>query len=757
MLKKSFIFALLFTFIFALSPANAQVLQSQQNNSSSNGFFSGTTAPSSSSSTSSTPAEALSSLGGSTGSTLDGLISSIKPSYLEAGADTSWFLAKKLVYAGVGSWLGEADKRYAALSVCWACDMLQSAFIVTEGLATRGFFLINRSSSELLKAMLSIWLVIQVAKILMPFGPGGQVSSIFNEIFTKIGLSILAFGLLTTGSGMSSAVVNDSGSLKKAAIHYNDVTFTAYTVVPILNIALNWSEKIIGLGDAVGSSYVSSHYASQAGSGKQFAQNFRFNILASDINAEVNDNAAYCKNVTGNRKISSSSGSLDASRYLNRAIQCRMAGIQQLLAVGLTIGIYSFLQPGESENIWEFFVKDIFSGIFPTVLSQMVAGFLLIFIYGIAIIGFPFVMIEVFFRITIASIMAPLAIAVGVFKPFRQPIRMVVRMILHGGMTILFLGIAVALGASLIRIGILTTVTEYHEEAYHYFYKLVYPQTYGDPWAYDDQCYPIKEKKNVLAGLGSSSAVKEGDSISLITLKKKTQKLYGLKEVDGKVVNNSGAEERTAAINAIDKCYKNLVKLTESLDINTGQASPLNLKLTIRPVIVDAKTLMQAIDGTLLFGIANAGSALQAIKDSSETLASDANKGVLDQKIDISLFGLGKEVGYDDIPDALKGGFLDLTLSSPRLVGNFMYRVAVHKASFWALFFGSALLFFLLQKADGMAGQFAESQFTTGAAAAVAGATTAIATGIAMKGASIGQRRWTMAHSAISNSGKSGE
>ncbi|MHA1539664.1 MAG: hypothetical protein ACTSXQ_04230 [Alphaproteobacteria bacterium] len=383
----------------------------------------------------------------------------------------------------LGSMLGGADKVYANIGFnCWSCELLTVAFFFNEILGVKAFLMVKDTSANLLKAMLSLWLVLEVAKILLPFGPMGQAQGIFNDIFVKLSWGVIAFALLTTGSEIKSndATVTGINGYGMPST-FGELTFTYYTVLPVMRAALLWGNEILevsenlykGLqagnvkGNSIGVLSNTTDHANDVNwnsQGNSVYNTFTYRNDTKDAAMRAGTTISEAASTGGTTTISDATwchapvstaaeikSSSDLSASLYAGLICRIARIQQELGLPLVLALFNILQPGERQAIWENALYGIFNGMFLSTLSQLVAGLMLFAIYGMAIFTYPFNIMEGIFRITIGTIVAPIAIALGVFKPFRGPLKMVFTMIIHGSISILFASIAVAIGMNLVR------------------------------------------------------------------------------------------------------------------------------------------------------------------------------------------------------------------------------------------------------------------------------------------------------------------
>ena len=386
----------------------------------------------------------------------------------------------------LGSMLGGADQVYANVGFsCWSCELLTIAFFFNEVLGVKAFLLVQDSAKNLLKAMLSLWLVLEVAKILLPFGPMGQAQGIFNDIFVKLGWGVIAFALISSGED-GGAHIRSEGSVydNKAPSTFGELTFTYYTVAPVMRAALLWGNAILeesetlfsklqggiknfGVINKTANSKNKIDWKNAKGGGNSTEETYHVFTYRSDASIKAlrtTGNITSDADTGGTETISDEiwcrapvtdiESSMDLSTTLYSGLLCRIARIQQELGLPLVLAIFNIFQPGERQAIWENALYGVFNGMFLSTLSQLIAGIMLFGIYGLAIFTYPFNVMEGIFRITIGTIVAPVAIALGVFKPFRGPLKMVFTMIIHGAVSILFVSIAVAIGMNLVRVSL---------------------------------------------------------------------------------------------------------------------------------------------------------------------------------------------------------------------------------------------------------------------------------------------------------------
>ena len=402
--------------------------------------------------------------------------------------DPAQMLGTSFLQGSMENVLDSSAKIYANIGFnCFTCAVMDVAYHASELLGANGYFLINISSYNLLKALLSIWLMLEVSKVLLPFGPAGQASSIFNEIFVKIGISMLAAGLLTMGATVNTAgatatsAATDNGSISLSQggenLTFYDVTFSAYTIGPVLTVASNWAYKILSFTTemmAKGSAGSSTDPTQAVSWDSVFG--IKTGGLGSDGVFKTNTQKFSDYDENGAEKLVTESsdkaycepaarGGLSDAQYKSaqtlRTFTCIAAKTQQILALPLTVGIYSFLQP-YGGSVAELLFQKQFSGLFAQAFSQMMAGLTITLTYGAAIFIFPVMFIEAILRMGLACMIAPLCIALGVFKSMRGPFKIIMQTIIGSGLSLVFICFAISFGSILVAQSLSLAVYAYN-------------------------------------------------------------------------------------------------------------------------------------------------------------------------------------------------------------------------------------------------------------------------------------------------------
>jgi murein DD-endopeptidase MepM/ murein hydrolase activator NlpD len=113
-------------------------------------------------------------------------------------------------------------------STCFACPLVGRIFAAAMLLGERTFASIGPSVATFLAAMLGLWLVWQVGKLLFPFSPFDRGTAVGNAVVNRVLLAIAACAMLAVPAGYQ--------------VYWN------YIYMPVVDGAINLSDAILQIG-----------------------------------------------------------------------------------------------------------------------------------------------------------------------------------------------------------------------------------------------------------------------------------------------------------------------------------------------------------------------------------------------------------------------------------------------------------------------------------------------------------------------------
>jgi hypothetical protein len=309
------------------------------------------------------------------------------------------------------------------INTCWSCSFFAIIFDTSYQL---GYYinngdganagLVNRLAdmSALLLALYLLWIAL---KLVFPFGPLGGFRQDGNNLILHM-----------------AAVVIAIAALKSHNKFYED-----YFLVPAIST---------GVELAVGALEASTGAVGQAGNGTSY-----------QIAAPTNNGS--CPAVTTSTGTGFSLTAPAPPAHMSPKVKlarnkliCQMQNIQQAIGVGALIGvsgmIYGPQVGGLNFNpLTHFGVDEFAKSVIDKVLSVL-AGLVLLVIYAIAIIVYPFYLLDAFLMLMFIGVLAGFFIFTYALRLFRQATYAAFKALVEAAAVITFLSIVVGIGMSML-------------------------------------------------------------------------------------------------------------------------------------------------------------------------------------------------------------------------------------------------------------------------------------------------------------------
>jgi hypothetical protein len=269
---------------------------------------------------------------------------------------------------------------------CWACGAFNTLGAIGLSFADAVFMQLANGMTILIGLFMALWILYFAARLFLPFGPPGAGHwNIGAEKLFKL-LLVLAF-------------------LQSSAAFWN------YIFTPVLSGALGIASTLATASDK---------FEGQYG-------------MTSSVPGGALD---YCNNPAPDTGVDGLTDTTKAAVAALEQMDCPMSRIQSQFGKGIMIGVSVI---GEIGCVGNWFSGNPAKGFIPLVL----AGAILIVLFGFGYLVFPFLLIDVLMRVILVAATSPLAIASILFKPTAKIAERSLWTLVHCGFTLMF-GAAVA-------------------------------------------------------------------------------------------------------------------------------------------------------------------------------------------------------------------------------------------------------------------------------------------------------------------------
>ncbi len=324
-----------------------------------------------------------------------------------AGAAMAWLPVAEAHAAADGTagdvtLLIEALKK-SLVSGCWSCETMNNVVDIGLGVADQAFTALAGECANLLGLLMALWLLFLAGKMFLPFGPDGQVGSLWNEGAKKL----LRFAVVL-------------------AFLQGSQPFWDYVFIPLLGAGMGLASRVISLSDG---------FEAQGG-------------MVED--AVATGSETYCQPAAGN-------AGLGGAQAIMHQMDCALSKIQSQFGKGMLVGaavIYGAAKPVAAPGAGSgagSFLPDIanipnliWEGLSEVVqiVDRLVCGSALIVIYFFGFILFPFTLIDVVMRVSVVTVISPVAMAASMFKPTQRIAEKTMWNLAQSGLTLVFASVA---------------------------------------------------------------------------------------------------------------------------------------------------------------------------------------------------------------------------------------------------------------------------------------------------------------------------
>jgi type IV secretory pathway VirB6-like protein len=230
---------------------------------------------------------------------------------------------------------------------------------------------------------MAVWILFFAANTFLPFGPEGGVGSLWNKGAKKIFRFAVVLALLQSSQ-----------------------SFWDYIFIPVMSAGMAFSNTIVNLSDP----YEAANGISETGPSPSAGTGA----------------SPYCQTSTGSEGVA---GAVAIMTQMN----CPLATVQSQFAKGMLVGI---------AQIW----GSVTHAFLARTICSIVGGLFLIGIHFFAMILYPIFLIDVVMRVTIVTILAPIALAASMFEPTRRIAHKAAWQLVQAALTLVFVSIVAGIG-----------------------------------------------------------------------------------------------------------------------------------------------------------------------------------------------------------------------------------------------------------------------------------------------------------------------
>ena len=238
---------------------------------------------------------------------------------------------------------------------CWACGAFNTVSAIGLSLADQVFDQLASGMTLLIGLYIAMWLLLFAAKLFFPFGPEQNRGS-WNEGAAKLFRLMLVLAFLQ-GSG----------------------PFWNYVFIPVISAAMGLASQMATAADGFEGQWGTTE-SGQGGS------------------------TDYCSGQAPSTGVTMSGDSASAAQAMAQ-MDCPISRIQSQFGKGIVIG-FAVMSKSTCSNSFRINPLPSIEG-----LLNSAAGLLLIIIFGVGYIVFPFLLIDVVMRVSLVAATSPLLIA----------------------------------------------------------------------------------------------------------------------------------------------------------------------------------------------------------------------------------------------------------------------------------------------------------------------------------------------------------
>jgi hypothetical protein len=297
-----------------------------------------------------------------------------------------------LAESGSGSPAGSISQLVTNLfQGCWTCGALNTIGAIGLSFADVAFTKLSSGLTILIGLFMALWMLLFAAKLFLPFGaPGGSHWNIGAVKLFKL-LFVLGF-------------LQSSGP------------FWDYVFTPVVSTALGLAAQLATAADS---------YETQFGTSESVPQGSGSTVID------------YCAGAAPSTQVAGLTDTTTQALTALEQMDCPLSRIQSQYAKGILIGVSVIGQAGCNSS-W-------LSTLLPSssTLAYLLAGGILILLFGFGFLVFPFLLLDVLMRVVLVAVTSPLAIASILFKPTAKIAERSLWTLVQCGLTLMF-GAAIA-------------------------------------------------------------------------------------------------------------------------------------------------------------------------------------------------------------------------------------------------------------------------------------------------------------------------
>jgi hypothetical protein len=297
------------------------------------------------------------------------------------------------------------------LQGCWACSLLDKISAIGLGVAEQTFTALAGATSTLLGLVLAVWLLFFAARMFLPFGPDRAVGALWNEGAKKLFRFAVVLAFLQSSQ-----------------------PFWEYVFIPLISAGFGLASSIATTADA----YEAANGTSETLSGGQQTD--------------------YCSQAAGT---AAPIDGVSAATTVMTQMDCPLSKIQSQFSKGILVGVAeisgvfsscSLTGAGSSSSSGSGLggiVSNAFQATIKAVIGDFernIVGLALILVYFIGYLVFPLQLIDVIMRVTVVTVISPLAIAATLFHATGNFAQRAVWNLVQSTMTLIFASTVAGLG-----------------------------------------------------------------------------------------------------------------------------------------------------------------------------------------------------------------------------------------------------------------------------------------------------------------------
>jgi hypothetical protein len=300
----------------------------------------------------------------------------------------------------------------SGMTACWLCPLFEVVFNSSFTYAKTMFDVVAGGLRNLIGVALAVWLLLQAAKLLMPFGPEEEGKTISNSIVSRIALTVVVV----------------------LSLSHLDAVFD-YVYTPIMTFLVDYSG---GLQETVASKFI--------------------NTLSPNLMPSSTANGCPMT-ISGQRQLQGLSGSMvENPSVASKAISCQLQRIQEAVGVLPMMGFEAFMSAGNlftddttarlgvvgtiadaatkfgGAQIWHILIN----------IDVIVGGLVIMFLFGLLLLLIPVYMIDSVFQMAVIMMISPFLVATAIYPKTRAATVKGIKTAAHAMMTLLLLGIIAA-------------------------------------------------------------------------------------------------------------------------------------------------------------------------------------------------------------------------------------------------------------------------------------------------------------------------